>query len=430
MKFCYLLAFGAHAAGCVFFVKAQPAPEHPVTDVKFATFRVSLGKQRVPVIMDNRTVMYKTAYFGSVFIGVPAQRFTVVFDTGSGHVFIPSHTCGDEACHAHARYDSARSSTAVAVNFDGREVFDEEHDRDQISISYGTGKVVGAFVHDVICAGKPALPVPGQSLPPHCSWVRVILANQMSAEPFSLFTFDGVLGLGLGALALESSFHFLSGATDGRNTRATFGVFLAKTDDNSSEIIFGGQDDAKMTEPLRWVPVLRPEQGYWRVAIQRIRVGGQVLDLCEDGGCSAILDTGTSILGAPTEILEDLFLHTARHATGAEDCRDVPGPRLTFELSDTVDVALDASDYSRPAALEIQEHEDDPVQYLCRAALLPVDMPPLGTRVFLFGEPVLQKYYTAYDAESARIGLALSIDSGRQENSDIGSDGAVAIRSP
>lgn len=172
--------------------------------------------------------------------------------------------------------------------------------------------------------------------------------------------------------------------------------------------MFGGHDKSKMQGPLSWVPVLRPEQGYWRVPIKNIRVGDEVLELCTDGGCSAILDTGTSILGAPSEILEQLFVLTARRAGNEDDCRHVLGPDLTFELSDNTAVVLQAEDYSRPAALEVQESADTPVERLCRAALLPVDMPPLGSRVFLFGEPVLQKYYTAYDAESAQIGLALS----------------------
>lgn len=404
MQSCSLVTFCACVVAHSQHAAAAPAP----AAADSSTFTVKLGKQRLPVIVDNRTVMYKTAYFGTVFIGVPAQRFSVVFDTGSGHVFIPSRTCDDEPCHFHRRYDSAASSTAVSVNFDGREVIDEERERDQISISYGTGKVVGAFVNDVVCAGAKAQPSPGQPLPPHCSWVRVILANQMTSEPFSLFAFDGVLGLGLSSLALESGFHFLDGATQGRSTKATFGVYLATGDDESSEIMFGGHDKSKMQGPLSWVPVLRPEQGYWRVPIKNIRVGDEVLELCTDGGCSAILDTGTSILGAPSEILEQLFVLTARRAGNEDDCRRVLGPDLIFELSDSTAVVLEAEDYSRPAALEVQESADAPVERLCRAALLPVDMPPLGSRVFLFGEPVLQKYYTAYDAESAQIGLALS----------------------
>jgi len=403
MQLCYLV-FGACIAAQTLYGPVALAS----SPAEVSTFTVTLGKQRLPVIIDNRTVMYKTAYFGSVFIGIPAQRFSVVFDTGSGHVFIPSRTCADEPCHFHRRFDSAASSTAIAVNFDGREVLDEESERDQISISYGTGKVVGAFVHDVVCAGATAQPQSGQPLPPHCSWVRVILANQMTSEPFSLFAFDGVLGLGLSSLALESSFHFLDGATHDRKTQATFGVYLARGDDESSEIMFGGHDKSKMLSPLQWVPVLRPEQGYWRVPIKNIRVGNEVLELCTDGGCSAILDTGTSILGAPAEILEQLFVLTARRAGDEHDCRHVPGPELTFELSDSTAVVLEAADYSRPATLEVQESSESPIERLCRAALLPVDMPPLGSRVFLFGEPVLQKYYTAYDAESARIGLALS----------------------
>jgi len=86
------------------------------------SFTVPLKKQHVPVIMNNRTVTRKTAYFGTIHVGLPnPQSFTVVFDTGSGHLFLPASECTDTACRLHRTYSREKSSTVVEVNDDGTE---------------------------------------------------------------------------------------------------------------------------------------------------------------------------------------------------------------------------------------------------------------------------------------------------------------------
>merc|ERR1719337_399694 len=59
----------------------------------------------------------QSEYYGQVSVGSPAQTFTVVFDTGSGNLLLPSQECVDEACTSHKRFDSALSATAMQVAY-------------------------------------------------------------------------------------------------------------------------------------------------------------------------------------------------------------------------------------------------------------------------------------------------------------------------
>merc|ERR1719160_1844982 len=125
---------------------------------------VTLQRQRVPVKSDSRTVSYKSAYFGSIWVGAPEpQEFSVVFDTGSGHVIIPSADCMAGTCRIHRRYERKLSDLAIDVDYDGTTVKPGQP-RDQITVSFGTGEVTGEFVQDTVCLGQKSLTRPSDDL--------------------------------------------------------------------------------------------------------------------------------------------------------------------------------------------------------------------------------------------------------------------------
>jgi len=64
---------------------------------------------------ENIKVIHKTAYYGRLEVGSPRQPFTVVFDTGSGNLMIPSTYCQSKACTMHKRFDRKSSTTAEDI---------------------------------------------------------------------------------------------------------------------------------------------------------------------------------------------------------------------------------------------------------------------------------------------------------------------------
>lgn len=408
-------------------------------------FLVPLARESVPVIMRNKTVSHKTSYSGSISIGKPAQQFRVVFDTGSAHIVVPSVGCTAPTCLEHTRYDLKASETSRAINGNGQPVPEEEL-CDQVTIGYGTGSVKGEFARDQVCPGATN----SQDNTP-CIEASVIMAVEMSDSPFRSFNFDGIFGLALDSLAMTPDFSFLNslaGTNSGASTQ--FGVFLTE-EDGQSEIALGGHNAQRLLAPLEWTTVALQDMGYWQVALKEVRIDGEVLPACQDGTCRGIVDTGTSHIGVPGPELREFVNRLAVDVYDPiTDCRKVRGSTLEFVLDADVTLTLKPSDYMRPLSLQagtnvgmssgkpvivggkpqasqsasksnntasssaasvITADANGQIQELrsCAPRMMPVNLKaPLGPKLYIMGEPLLQKYYTVYDWSHKKVGFGLS----------------------
>lgn len=387
-------------------------------------YLLPLLRESVPVKRKGKVVSHKTSYSGAMHVGIPAQEFRVVFDTGSGHVVLPAKECESISCRMHRQYDALASRSSVAINADGS-VMSPGQLSDTATIGYGTGSVTGEFVREQVCVGDASSPGP-------CMETQAVMAVEMSDKPFKSFTFDGIFGLGLDGLALSSNFSFM-GLLASSASRAQFAVYIDDTEGSQdSEIAFGGYNAARLTGPLSWVPAAKPELGHWQVAILGVRISGMSLDMCHEG-CHGIMDTGTSHIGIPA-MHEATIAELLTVAADADtDCRMADAPSLELELPGLT-LQLLPEDYMRPLPLrqgiEVSSAgvalpgADVPTRAAptsmqvgdeshCRPKLTPVRMPaPLGPELFILGEPVLRRYYTVFDREGPQIGFGHSIGRG------------------
>lgn len=71
---------------------------------------VNRAEGSIPLTAENGALWY-----GAITVGTPEVHFTVVFDTGSSDLFLPSTSCESLSCDGHTRYDTGASSTAKPV---------------------------------------------------------------------------------------------------------------------------------------------------------------------------------------------------------------------------------------------------------------------------------------------------------------------------
>jgi hypothetical protein len=402
---------------------------------------VPLRRESIPVRRNNVTVSHKTSYSGMISIGKPAQPFRVVFDTGSAHVVVPSSGCLNETCIEHRRYDASLSSSSKLINVDGSDVPEDEL-CDQVTIGYGTGMVTGEFAREQVCPGDSA-----SEDADACVEVSIVMAVDMTPMPFRSFNFDGIFGLALSGLALTPEFSFFHSVASSKPKAAPqFGVFLTDSEGETapqSEIALGGFNAARTLTPLQWAPVAMANLGYWQVAIKEVRIGGKVLDVCKDGTCRGIVDTGTSHLGIPGKHLYDFMDQLSVTTSDAQaDCREVAGEEVEFVLEGEITLGLNPENYMRPLSLAPGMSVGSPngvsggnatnhavegkskelalfqpeAPRTCAPRLMPVNLPdPLGPNLFILGEPLLHRYYTVYDWAEKKIGFGLSASEANQK---------------
>ncbi|XP_004389364.1 pepsin F-like [Trichechus manatus latirostris] len=311
------------------------------------------------------------AYMGTISIGTPPQEFKVIFDTGSTDLWVPSIYCYSPACAHHNVFNPLRSST---FQFLGQ----------PLSLSYGTGSMKGFLASDTVKV--TGLPEVVQEFG---------LSIQEPGQFMDSVPFDGILGLAYPTLGIRGTTPFFDNLwRQGLVSQGLFAFYLTNEEKNSSVVMFGGVDPAYYKGELNWVPVTRPF--FWQFTVSSISMNGAVIGC--DSGCHAILDTGTSLVtGPPEPIFNIQRIINARQSYGGEYIMDCEAINT---LPDII-ITINGVDYPLPASAYIrQEHTG-----ICYSNFLATPG-NLSREIWILGDVFLRLYFSVFDRENNRIGLA------------------------
>ncbi|KAI7752076.1 hypothetical protein M8C21_003758, partial [Ambrosia artemisiifolia] len=225
-------------------------------------------------------------YYGEIGIGTPPQKFTVIFDTGSSNLWVPSAKCHfSVACLMHSKYKSSDSSS---YKKNGKSA----------AIQYGTGSISGFFSEDVITLGD--LVVKEQDF---------IEATKEPGMTFVAAKFDGILGLGFQEISVGDAVPvWYNMMKQGLVQEPVFSFWLNRDADEveGGELVFGGIDYNHFKGKHTYVPVT--EKGYWQFEMGDVLIDDKPTGYCAKG-CAAIADSGTSLLAGPTTQPEKICSH-------------------------------------------------------------------------------------------------------------------------
>lgn len=373
--------------------------------------RALSGKGAVRIDLLNNG---NSQYYGDFSLGEPAQRFTAVFDTGSGMTWVPGSKCHDEACATHHTFDDKKSEHFQGV------------DGSKAAIHYGTGEVHYTPGEDTMtfCDSKDNAGCHGDASHtlsiPHQPFGR---STNQTSYPFSALPFDGILGLAPSG-SKGSVLHHLKAAK--ALARNVFGVYLSEDTHRNGSLAFGGIESSRIARgsPVHWHDIRSPSE--WQVSMKDITVDGKPLHLCDsrpDGVCPAVMDTGSSLVTGPTGEVEKLLanIHTDQQCTNLGKM-PVVAVQLVDHHGDVASYPLTPAEYTLRSTEEIPGSGDSgffkefpilgkggtspQVQPRCDPGIGVMDVPG---RKWVLGDTFLRRYYSIYDDDRGLVGLVRSV---------------------
>lgn len=332
--------------------------------------QVAAGGQSIPL-----TDLADEMYYGEVDVGTPPQKFTVIYDTGSSNLWVPSKSCTSPACKKHKLYDSSKSSTFAKNG-------------QSLTIPYGSGTCSGFLSSDVISLGGLSANV---------------TFGEITNEPGEIWVespFDGILGLGYPGLAVDKVLPpFDALMAKHAFDKNVFAFYLQSGGKTGSMLTLGGVDQKYYTGDFSYVDLSMAQKlaPYWLIGVKGVNVGGAAAEACKIPfvGCLMVVDTGTSIIVAPPMDAADILKKIGNVSSDCSGADKLP----------TISFSIGGKDFELGPEFYVLRDKDDKGKEECQLGIQSMNM---GLPLWILGDPFLRKYYTVYDRDQNRVGFALA----------------------
>jgi len=261
-------------------------------------------------------------------------------------------------------------------------------DRGYVNIKYGTGRMRGHRATDVVHVSEV-----------HVQKQDFLMSTDEEGIVFRNGRFDGVMGLGRETLA-----GILSNGEEGRGTpfyinamknnllaEKKFSIYVSQKMGNPGALILGGVNPNLMKEPVTYHQGHSP--AYWMVGLGQMKVGDTVV---ETSGARGIVDSGTSLLVGPPDIINRIL----PHVQVKEDCSNMESLK---------DLEISMTDVNGKAKTYILEPKDYVMNRMGRCktgiAIMQIQL-AMAHPIVILGDTFLRKYYSVYDHSNGQIGFA------------------------
>lgn len=389
------IAFAATAVSAINLAPRSPSPKvvgfdinrRNVNPIQHDQARLRKRQNVVQETLDNEL----TLYYADISLGTPAQALQVSLDTGSSDLWVNSASsdiCSSQQNYCQGgTYDRSSSSTSKVVNND-------------FNISYVDGSgAAGDYVSDTL------------------KFADVTLDNFQFGVGETSSSSMGVLGIGYAIIEVQVNRAHdkeypnlpLALLDAGHINTAAYSLWLNDLDASTGSILFGGVNSAKYTGDLVTVPVLGEEGGVYfelAVALSGLSFGGKNLAGSEDLPIAVVLDSGTSLIYLPDNLVQNLYNEVnvvLNQGTAYAYCEDASSDKkLSFTFSgQTIDIPMNELYISLGT-----NSLGQPVTFQNGKEACIFGVSPSGSSTPLLGDTFLRSAYVVYDLQNNQISLA------------------------
>lgn len=330
-----------------------------------------------------------SSFFGSLAIGTPPVAYSVILDTGSADLWLASDACTPE--------DYCPASIPT---FHGRDSSSFQNTSKPFSITYGSGRAVGTLARETV--NVAGFQVEQQTV-----------ALVSSVTPNLLFSpVSGLLGLAFSSLTTSGTQTWWQASIGGWDSPLfSFHLTRFKNVSSSDSEEFGGSFDIGFTNSslftgdIDYVDIPDGEQRYWTIPLRELSVNGNLIDglpSIASSGSNAAIDTGTTLIGGPPELIANLYAQVpGAQPAGSQyegyyayPCRAPPTVTIAFGAEGRV-WTIAPDDF-----LGFQLS-----QSVCIGAFFEFESGPNGPS-WIVGDAFLKNVYSVYRAEPPSIGFA------------------------
>jgi hypothetical protein len=235
-------------------------------------------------------------WFADLVVGTPAQRVSVILDTGSSVCAFPCDICTSCGNHIDPVFNRSASSTADPLACSSDCPGTCLNNKCTYHVSYFEGSTIqGEWFTDFVQLGdrvESNIPV-RSSLGCHTTETKLFY-TQLA---------NGIMGIGprrsnSPASVLQTLF------TDDRIDKSVFSLCLSN---EGGVLTVGGFDSAYMTSQLTWIP-MTPNSNFYQVSISDLRIGANTRP---PKSMTAIIDSGSTLAYFP-KYFHDLVLDSIK----------------------------------------------------------------------------------------------------------------------
>jgi len=253
----------------------------------------------------------------------------------------------------------------------------------KFDITYGSGSLSGYLSQDTLHFGD--FVVPNQIFTE---------ATQLTGLAFDQGKFDGILGLGWPSISVDQVQPPIQHMLELDLLKpGLFSFYLPSTDGSKGELELGQIDSSKYSGDLFYQPL--SSQTYWQIELDSLHIGQT-----SSSTTRAIVDTGTSLLAGPTSEVQTIAAQIGAQASFLNpniftiDCSQVPSlPDLNVKFGGQT-FPITSQQYV------IQE------EGVCILGITGIDVPAPRGPLWILGDIFIRQYFTVFDVEHSRIGVA------------------------